>query len=212
MRRSSCATLALFIGLLGSCTQPPRVARPIGPVELVIAATTDIHGYARGWDYYANAPDSLRGLTRVATIIDSLRKVSPSFPVVVDAGDAIQGSPLAYVAARVDSTMKNPVIAAMNAIQYDAAVLGNHEFNYGLATLDRAVREARFPFLAANVYTANGTPRFRKWAVSTRRGVKIAIVGATNPGAMVWDRDNLAAAGLVVRDIVPEVRLSLIHI
>jgi 2',3'-cyclic-nucleotide 2'-phosphodiesterase/3'-nucleotidase len=192
-------------GFMWGCTQP-RLPQTYGPVDLVIAATTDLHGYVRGWDYYANAPDTTRGLTRVATIIDSLRKYSPTFPVVVDAGDVIQGNPLAYVAARVDTTIKHPVIAAMNGVQYDAVVVGNHEFNYGLATLDRAVREAQFPFIAANVYTAAGTPRFRKYAISTRRGVKIAIVGATTPGSLVWDRDNLAAAKLTVRDIVPEVR------
>src|SRR6476660_1410658 len=93
----------------GSCTLP-MVHEASVPVDIVIAATTDVHGYVRGWDYYANAPDTTRGLTRVATIIDSLRKFSPTFPVVVDAGDVIQGNPLAYVAARVDTTMKHPVI------------------------------------------------------------------------------------------------------
>src|SRR5215831_745161 len=141
--------------LLGAC-QPARLPDTYGPVDLVVAATTDIHGYARGWDYYTNAPDTTRGLARVATIIDSLRRVSPTFPVVVDAGDIIQGTPLAYVAARVDTTMRHPVIAAMNAIQYDAAAIGNHEFNYGLGTLDRAVHEAEFPLLAANAYGADG--------------------------------------------------------
>jgi 2',3'-cyclic-nucleotide 2'-phosphodiesterase (5'-nucleotidase family) len=202
MHRWSCVALA---ALVVSCA-PPRPLPLIGSFDLVVAATTDIHGYARGWDYYANAEDSARGLSRVATVVDSLRKASLSYPVLVDAGDAIQGNPLAYVAARVDSTMKHPVVAAMSALEYDAAVIGNHEFNYGIGTLDRAVREARFPFIAANIYTAEGTPRFRRWAVSTRRGVKIGIVGATTPGSMVWDRDNLAAAKLVVRDIVPEVR------
>src|SRR3954466_15600042 len=102
-----------------SCSQP-RPLQTYGPIALVVAATTDLHGYVRGWDYYANAPDTTRGLTRAATIIDSLRKVSPTYPVVVDAGDIIQGNPLAFVAARVDSTMKHPVIAAMNAVEYDA--------------------------------------------------------------------------------------------
>ena len=188
--------------------QPARLPETYGPVDLVVAATTDIHGYVRGWDYYANAPDTTRGLARVATIIDSLRRVSSTYPVVVDAGDIIQGSPVAYVAARVDTTMRHPVIAAMNAIQYDAAAIGNHEFNYGLGTLARAVREAEFPLLAANVYGADGKPRFRQWAVSTRKGIKIAIVGATTPGAMVWDRDNLAGR-VTIRDIVPEVRATV---
>lgn len=176
-----------------------------GSFDLVVAATTDVHGRARGWDYYADAPDSLRGLSRVATIVDSLRRVSYVDPLVVDAGDIIQGNPLAYVAARVDTTLRNPMIAAMNAIGYNAAAIGNHEFNYGLPYLDRAIGEAHFPLLATNAYAPDGTHRFRGWALATRRGVRIGIIGATTPGSMVWDRDNLAGR-VVVRDIVPEVR------
>ena len=174
----------------------------------MVAATSDVHGYVRGWDYYRNEPDSVRGLSRATTIIDSLRRVSALTPVVVDAGDFLEGNPLAYVAARVDTTMPHPVIAAMNAVQYDAVALGNHEFDYGLATLDRANRQADFPLLAANVYTPDGHQRFRGWAVSTRRGIKIGLVGATTPGAMVWDRDELAGR-VVIRDIVPDVRAAV---
>lgn len=174
----------------------------------MVAATADVHGYVRGWDYYRNVPDSTRGLSRAATIIDSLRRVSPLTPVVVDAGDFLEGSPLAYVAARVDTTMPHPIIAAMNVVQYDAVAVGNHEFDYGLQTLERANRQADFPFLAANVYTPDGHQRFRGWAVSTRRGIKIAIVGATTPGAMVWDHDQLAGH-LVIRDVIPDIRTAV---
>jgi 2',3'-cyclic-nucleotide 2'-phosphodiesterase/3'-nucleotidase len=176
--------------------------------DLVVAATTDVHGHLRGWDYFTNTPDSTRGLSRAATIVDSLRRVSPLLPVLVDAGDILQGTPMTYVAARIDSTIPHPVMLAMNAMQYDAGVVGNHEFNYGLPTLDRVVRQTQFPLLAANVYSPDGTPRFRSWAVSTRRGIKIAIVGATTPGSMLWDRDNLAGK-VVIRDIVPEVRRAV---
>src|SRR5215831_14101580 len=110
------AVAGCVAALFDSC-QPARLPETYGPVDLVVAATTDIHGYVRGWDYYTNSVDTARGLTRVATIIDSLRRVSPVFPVVVDAGDIIQGNPLAFVAARIDTTIRHPVIAAMNAIQ-----------------------------------------------------------------------------------------------
>src|SRR5512142_1032498 len=156
--------------LAAACVQQ-RPLQSYAPLDLVVAATTDVHGRLRGWDYYANAPDSVRGLSRAATIIDSLRRGASVSPVVVDAGDFLQGNPLTYVAARVDSEMPHPVIAAMNAIMYDAVVIGNHEFNYGLPTLDRAVRQADFAMLAANVYTPDGKQPFRPWAVSTRRGI-----------------------------------------
>jgi 2',3'-cyclic-nucleotide 2'-phosphodiesterase/3'-nucleotidase len=195
-----------FCGL-AACSRPVPL-QGNGSADLVIAATTDVHGRVRGWDYYTNAPDTLGGLARVSTIIDSLRKTSSVFPIVIDAGDIIQGNPLAFVAARVDSTMRNPVIAAMNRIQYDAAVIGNHEFNYGIPYLDRVAKEAEFPLLATNVYTPAGVRKYRNWALSTRRGIRIAIVGATTPGSMVWDRDNLAGRA-IVRDIVPEVRVAV---
>ena len=190
-----------------ACT-PQRPLESNASLDLVVAATTDVHGRVRGWDYYANAPDSLRGLSRAATIIDSLRRGVSTFPVVVDAGDFLQGNPLAYVAARVDTEMPHPIIAAMNAVTYDAVAVGNHEFNYGLATLNRAKRQADFPMLATNVYTPDGKQAFRGWAVSTRRGIKIGIVGATTPGSTLWDRDNLAGR-LVIRDIVTEVRTAV---
>jgi 2',3'-cyclic-nucleotide 2'-phosphodiesterase (5'-nucleotidase family) len=74
---------------------PPRPLENNASFDLVVAATTDVHGRLRGWDYYANAPDSLHGLSRAATIIDSLRHGASVFPVVVDAGDFLQGNPLA---------------------------------------------------------------------------------------------------------------------
>lgn len=210
MRILTAGVPGAFAALMGltACTRGPLLQSNVS-ADLVIAATTDIHGRARGWDYYLNAPDTLRGLARVANVIDSLRRVTPLLPVVIDAGDIIQGNPLAFAAARIDSTMPNPVIAAMNVIDYDAAVIGNHEFNYGVRYLDKAAREAEFPLLAANVYQADGSRKYRNWSLSSRHGIRVAIVGATTPGSMVWDRDNLAKAGLVVRDIVPEVRAAV---
>ncbi len=177
---------------------------PGDSTEIVVAATTDVHGRLRGWDYFADAPDTLRGLTRAATIVDSVRRAHPGRVVLVDAGDLLQGSPLTYVAARIDTAGPHPVVAAMNAMQYDAAAVGNHEFNYGLPTLTRAVGEARFPFLAANAYRPNGERAYPASRIVRRAGIRLAIVGATNPGAMIWDRDNLTGR-LQIRDIVTEV-------
>lgn len=194
----------------GAAAAPTGVAgeTPDGAeVELVMAATTDTHGRLRAWDYYANSPEPQRGLTRLATIVDSLRAANPGRVLLFDAGDLLQGNPLTYVAARVDSSSRapHPVAAAMNAMAYDAAAIGNHEFNYGLATLRRMIHDARFPMLAANAYTPAGTHAFESWKMIDREGVKVAVVGGTTPGANLWDRDNLAGR-VIVRDIVPSVR------
>lgn len=170
-------------------------------VELTVAATTDVHGRLRGWDYFVNAPDPARGLARAATVVDSLRRAAPGRVVLVDAGDLLQGNAMTFVAARIDSLAPSPVVAAMNLMRYDAAAVGNHEFNYGLPTFDRARAQARFPFLAANTRRLDGGPAFPASTIVERGGVRVGIIGVTNPGAEVWDRDHLANR-LTVTDIV----------
>lgn len=180
-----------------------------GRVEIVIASTTDVHGRLRGWDYFRDAPDPARGLARAASIVDSVRSANPGRVVLLDAGDLLQGNPLTYVGARVDTGGIHPVIAAMNAMGYDAAAVGNHEFNYGLPTLRRALRDATFPFLAANArFLGREKPLFSASRIVERAGVRIGIVGATTPGSMVWDRENLRGRLRIV-DIVPAVRAEV---
>src|SRR5207247_6830447 len=98
-----------------------------------------------------------------------------------------------------------PIIAAMNAMRYDAAVIGNHEFNYGLGYLNGAIAQAKFPFLGANVYAPDGHTAYAPSVIVPRMGVRVGIVGATTPGSMLWDRDKLRGR-VEVRDIVPSVR------
>jgi len=204
----------LILAVAGSaCARPGGMPAPAGSsrvadsLELIVAGTTDVHGWLRGWDYFANAADSTRGLSRIATVVDSLRSANGDRVVLVDAGDDLQGTPITSVALR-DSLLPNPIIAAMNAIRYDAAVIGNHEFNYGLGYLDRAVKQATFPFIAANVYGADGKHAYQPSIMLVRSGVRIAIVGGTTPGSMVWDRDKLRGR-VEVRDIVPSVRAAV---
>lgn len=180
-------------------------------VDLVITATTDVHGRLRGWDYYANAADPARSLAAAATIVDSVRKANPGRVLLVEGGDILQGNPLTFVAARVTPPPVHPVIAAMNVMQYDAAVLGNHEFNYGVPLLQQAISKAAFPFVAANVLDRNGKPFVAPYALVQREGIKIAIIGGTTPGSMIWDKDNLRAAGLTVGDIVSAVKTRVVE-
>ncbi|HEV7389525.1 MAG TPA: hypothetical protein VGN73_13015, partial [Gemmatimonadaceae bacterium] len=58
-------------------------------VDLVVATTTDVHGRLRGWDYYANQAETIRGLTRAATIVDSVRAANPGRVILLDAGDLL---------------------------------------------------------------------------------------------------------------------------
>src|SRR4051812_7036801 len=186
--RTSFAIAALAVA--PGCVPPSSTpGAGSGTFDLVVASVTDVHGRLRGWNYESNRVDPVRGLSRAATIVDSVRAASPGRVILLDAGDLLQGNSLTYVAARVaPAGTPHPVIAAMNAMHYDAAAVGNHEFNYGVPFLEATLAQATFPFLATNAYRANGTHAFTRWALMERNGVKIGVIGATTPGSMVWDR------------------------
>lgn len=203
------ALLALCAVGCARAGSAPGPASPAGPdsLTLLIVGTTDVHGWLRGWDYFANAPDTTRGLARAASVVDSLRAAHPDRVILVDAGDDLQGTAIANVALR-DSMRPSPIIGAMNAMRYDAVVIGNHEFNYGLGYLNRAIAQATFPFIAANVYRPDNRLAYVPWVMVTRSGVRVAVVGATTPGSMIWDGDKLRGR-VEVRDIVPAVRAAV---
>jgi 2',3'-cyclic-nucleotide 2'-phosphodiesterase (5'-nucleotidase family) len=200
------ALVPLSLATVAAAASAP--ARPQRELTVIVAATTDVHGHLEGWDYYANRPDTVRGLARAAAIVDSLRAAAPGRVVLVDAGDMLQGTPLTYVAARREHFAIHPVFAAMNAMHYDAAVVGNHEFNYGLPVLYASAKGAHFPLLAANAYPATGPPPFPGRTIVEREGVRIALIGATTPGSNAWDHDNLAGR-LTIGAILPSVRAEV---
>jgi 2',3'-cyclic-nucleotide 2'-phosphodiesterase/3'-nucleotidase len=200
---------ACLLVILPACT-PAQLPVSRTPIDLVIATTTDVHGRVTAWDYYLNQPERIRGLTRAASIVDSVRAANPERVILLDAGDLLQGNPLAYVAAKVSANRVNPIIAAMNVMHYDAAAIGNHEYNYGVPYLDTAVKQATFPFLSANTYRLDPADvhAYRPWTIIDRAGIKVGVVGATTPGVTLWDAENIKGR-LRFGDIVPAVRQAV---
>jgi 2',3'-cyclic-nucleotide 2'-phosphodiesterase/3'-nucleotidase/5'-nucleotidase len=159
--------------------------------HLVVVATTDVHGHATAWDYINRKPFP-GGLTRVATIVDSLRARYPGQVLVTDAGDMLQGDPFATYFARVAPREPNPVIEAMNLTGYDVATPGNHDFDAGVAALRQATAGAAFPYVSGNIYSLAGdTLLYPAYVVLQRQGVRIGITGFTTPGVMLWNRDQV---------------------
>src|SRR5690606_23798194 len=116
----------------------PRAAQAPGPASaagtLVVMGTTDVHGWLLPHDYYTGE-ETQNGLSRLAPVIDSVRAAHPGRAVLVDSGDLLQGNPLAFVFSRLEPGEEHPVATAMNLLGYDAAAIGNHEFNYGIEHL-----------------------------------------------------------------------------
>jgi 2',3'-cyclic-nucleotide 2'-phosphodiesterase/3'-nucleotidase len=110
---------------------------------------------------------------------------------LIDNGDCLQGTPLTYYHAKVNSLLPNPVIACLNGLRYDAAVLGNHEFNYGLPYLRSAVEASEFPWLSANIVdSSTGLPVFgQPYLVREMdNGVRVGVLGLTTSYIPVWEQ------------------------
>ncbi|GIF00793.1 bifunctional metallophosphatase/5'-nucleotidase [Paractinoplanes rishiriensis] len=181
--------------------------RPGENYHLTVLGTSDTHGNVYNWDYYKDAEydDSAHndvGVAKLAALVTRLRAEATGATLVLDAGDTIQGTPLAtYYAKQEPITTtgeKHPMARAMNVLKYDAVTLGNHEFNYGLPLLNLWIRQLGFPALAANAVNATtGRPAFTPYVikkVSPGRHaptLRVGILGLTNPGSAIWDRANV---------------------
>ena len=171
MRRNTLLSMLLLVGLsLGMVAPATAAETPAASAgdkgELVILYTNDVHTYINNKD----------GLTyaKVAGYKDSL-----SNALLVDAGDAIQGT--AYGSMDKGET----VVKLMNAAGYDAATLGNHEFDYGMEGMMNAKSWAKYPYLSCNFYHEKNGVRgdnvLDSYQVFERNGVKVAMVGITTP-------------------------------
>lgn len=179
---------ALLLAVQTAAAAPP----PPDTVHLVIVATTDVHGHALGWDYVRDDVGP-GGLSRAATILETLRAQYPDHVVLLDAGDLLQGTPFATYFSKVSRVRPHPVVDAFNALGYDAAVPGNHDFDFGLDVLKQAAEDATYRYVAANVTRATSDSLLLpEFTVVSRGGIRVGITGFTTPGVMVWDREQLA--------------------
>lgn len=143
------------------------------------------------------------GLAKISTLVNQVRaEKGRRNTLLIDAGDTIQGTQLSYYYAKVDPITArrgpvHPMAQAMNAIGYDAAALGNHEFNYGIPVLRAFEQQCDFPLLGANALDAKtlrpAFPPYSMHRLRTPHGrdVKVAVLGLTNPGIALWDKANV---------------------
>ncbi|MFE5974666.1 bifunctional metallophosphatase/5'-nucleotidase [Streptomyces sp. NPDC056460] len=183
--------------------------RPRKRYSFTVMGTTDLHGNVFNWDYFTDKEFDDKahndvGLAKISTLVDQVRKEKGRLnTLLIDAGDTIQGTQLSYYYAKVDPITArrgpvHPMAQAMNAIGYDAAALGNHEFNYGIPVLRKFEEQCDFPLLGANALDAKTLrPAFAPYSMHRLRtphgkDVKVAVLGLTNPGIAIWDKANVS--------------------
>ena len=145
-------------------------------VDITILGTSDLHGRFIPWDYTTDKPNLSGSLSQIATKVGELRKQDPEI-ILVDAGDAIQGNNI--------ETFKNdpisPMMLGFNQLKYDAYVLGNHEFDFGLKVLKNTITTFNGTPLAGNIFHNATSPFLPSYKIVERKGVKIGIIGMDTP-------------------------------
>ncbi|MCV6584788.1 MAG: bifunctional 2',3'-cyclic-nucleotide 2'-phosphodiesterase/3'-nucleotidase [Marinibacterium sp.] len=216
-RRGFIASTAGFIAL-----HPFSARAAANQAHLRLMETTDLHVHVFPYDYYADRPRDTVGLARTASIIKDIRDEATN-SMLIDNGDFLQGNPMgdyiAYERGMKDGD-SHPIITAMNAVGFDAATLGNHEFNYGLDFLMKSLAGADFPVVSANVTLDQGSDPTRDrtlikpYVILDRQitdgagqthPIRIGLIGFVPPQIMNWDRRHLDGK-VQARDIVATAR------
>lgn len=153
-------------------------------VTITLIETSDLHGQLAPWDY-ANDSAVDKGLTKVATIVKEERAKDPSL-LLIDCGDNVQDN----LIQEFRNDKIHPMINALNALKYDALVIGNHEFNFEFKNLEKNIRTSKAPFLGANIYKKNGKRFLSAYQIKKVNGVKVAIIGLTAPHVTKWEASD----------------------
>jgi 2',3'-cyclic-nucleotide 2'-phosphodiesterase (5'-nucleotidase family) len=163
---------ALAILLAGAAGVGAQAGAPAKRLRVV--ATSDVHGHLLSEAMPWSGGRKVGGMAVLAAYFDSARATFSGPTLVLSSGDDMQGTTVSNLSGG------RAAIDAMNAAGYDAAALGNHEFDWGLDSLRARIRQSRFPWLAANLYVA-GTTRnpdwVKPWVMIERGGVRTAVVG-----------------------------------
>ena len=175
-----------------------------GETHLTIIGTSDTHGNIWGYSYEDMKESTGDGLARVSTYVSQVREENPN-TILVDAGDTIQGTIMTDDLYSKDTT-DHPVPAALDYMGYDAWVLGNHEFNFGVDTLKEIIAQTDMPVLAANIKNADGSYfTGAGYTIVERGGVKVAIIGVTTPNIPRWDGTKQGVADLTFESMADAV-------
>ncbi len=154
--------------------------------KITILATTDVHGNVLGYNYDNGESFIDSGMNRIYSYIKQVKSENPN-TLVVDNGDIIQGNTLTDEIYSNEKKEKHPVISAMNFMGYDAMVLGNHEFNFGVDLIKSLEKQSDFPFLSANVnYRKNGDEFVKTHTILNCGGVRVGIIGLTTSNVPRW--------------------------
>ncbi len=170
---------------------------------LYILQTTDVHGHIYPYDYFTDRPAPY-GLAKAYTKICEYRRRHKNV-LLIDTGDLLQGTPLAYYFNKVHPAFINPLILTLNYMGYNAFTVGNHDIEQGVEVYYKAMQHSRFPWLSANSVLPDGRTFFKPFVTFNVNGIKVALLGLTTPAIPMW-LDSTLYPGIHWADMVKTAR------
>ncbi|MCP4308585.1 MAG: hypothetical protein GY788_27655 [bacterium] len=169
-----------YVKMLGVIDAEDIVGERIVRLDEVVTMlhTNDSHGDWPADSYYGDP----QGFEYLASLVADERAHNPN-ALLLDAGDTFQGNSFAYF---FKDDADNPIAGGMNLLDYDAMVLGNHEFNFGPSSLASMLGQVEFPLLGTANLDDDGSYGFINDNVDDYinldvNGKKVTIFGITNP-------------------------------
>lgn len=188
MRKSAhkcIVALVLTVAMAVSLVLPAAAAEEESKT-VTILQTSDLHGMVNPYDYASNKV-SKTSLAHAATIIKAERSKDPNL-LLLDTGDTTQAN---YIQEFLNEN-PNPIIGALNYLDYDAWTLGNHEFNFGFSYVTKEISEFEGVTLAGNIYKADGSRWIDAYHIFNVDGVKVAVFGIDAPHIPQWEKADPA--------------------
>ncbi|MCR4860141.1 MAG: bifunctional metallophosphatase/5'-nucleotidase [Bacteroidales bacterium] len=173
---------------------------------LHIVTTGDVHG---SWfdEPYVAGGGTKTSLMSVSAWVDSLREaVGEKNVLLLDAGDCLQGDNAPYYYNYVDTLGEHLFPQLVSYMKYDAVTVGNHDIETGHPVYDKITRQLaarQIPFLGANaVSNDDGEPYFPVYKMFRRGGMRVAVLGFTNPNMKAWLAEPLWS-GMTFVSLIP---------
>src|SRR6266568_7652358 len=180
-------------------------------LRISILHTTDLHGHILPTADYDGNPDR-GGLARCVTQIRRWQKENVN-SILIDIGDVYQGTDLGL------RSKGELMIDLFNYLKYDAWIIGNHEFDWGIEPFQQALQRSTMPVLAANT-VLEGRPadgfrdakhpfaKIQPFLLEEIAGIKLAIIGITTPGMLFWLRPEFTR-GIEFQNPIEPVRRAI---
>ena len=169
-------TLTLVFGLLFSYVFAADTT------TITILGTADLHGRIYPYEYAIDSYDDDTGLAKIGTLVKQERAIDPN-ALLIDCGDTVQDNS----ADLFNNLPVHPMIEGLNFLDYDVWVVGNHEFNYEKAFLEKNVATFKNSVLSANILKTDGTYFVKPYEIFEVNDVRVAIVGMTPPHVTQWE-------------------------